>query len=103
VNIATQLAGVISPKGMYQLQWIRSEVMTSPETRDRHRRLMDHAHGGSAPVRDAAVEAEVADAHRPSDLDVVGGVEGEGHHAVDVAGLDPRVEDGGLRRLTGEL
>jgi hypothetical protein len=30
--MATQLAGVISPKGMYQLQWIRSEVTTSVET-----------------------------------------------------------------------
>ena len=31
-NMATQLAGVISPKGMYQLQWIVSDVIRSPET-----------------------------------------------------------------------
>ena len=30
--MATQLAGVISPQGMYQLQWIMSEVVGPSET-----------------------------------------------------------------------
>jgi hypothetical protein len=32
VNIATQLAGVMSPNGMYQLQWMMSAVATPSPT-----------------------------------------------------------------------